>query len=182
VLIGGTATASCGPPLHVIERYTSVDRDFLVVGRGFGERMHDRLRAQLDTSFQMIRNAGDRGIPILSGSDTGNVSAFSHGKWHGKEAELLVKQVGMTPMEGDCRQHQRRCCDGQSRGRGRRGCPRQAGRHRHLGQGPDRRDYALQCPAEEALIIKDGRIVDTEGGGFRQLSEEPPRARMFFAG
>jgi imidazolonepropionase-like amidohydrolase len=41
---------------------------------------------------------------------------------------------------------------------------------------------ALQCPAEEALIIKDGRIVDTEGGGFRQLSEEPPRARMFFAG
>jgi imidazolonepropionase-like amidohydrolase len=35
----------------------------------------------------------------LSGSDTGNASAFSHGKWHGKEAELFVKQVGMTSME-----------------------------------------------------------------------------------
>src|SRR5260370_24182324 len=57
------------------------------------------MRAQLDTSFQMIRNARDRGIPILSGSDTGNASAFSHGKWHGKEAELFVKQGGMTPME-----------------------------------------------------------------------------------
>jgi hypothetical protein len=48
---------------------------------------------------QMIRNARDRGIAILSGSDTGNASAFSHGKWHGKEAELFVKEIGMTPME-----------------------------------------------------------------------------------
>jgi hypothetical protein len=37
------------------------------------------LRAQLDTSFQMIRNARDRGVAILSGSDTGNASAFNHG-------------------------------------------------------------------------------------------------------
>jgi imidazolonepropionase-like amidohydrolase len=67
-------------------------------GRGFGDRVRDRLRAQLDTSFQMIRNARDRGIAILSGSDTGNASAFNHGKWHGKEAELFV-EIGMTPME-----------------------------------------------------------------------------------
>jgi len=40
----------------------------------------------------------------------------------------------------------------------------------------------LQRPAVTSLIIKDGRIVDSEGGGFRQLSEEPPRARMFLAG
>src|SRR5207245_11097247 len=67
-------------------------------GRGFGDRVRDRLRAQLDTSFQMLRNARDRGIPIMSGSDTGNASAFNHGRWHGKEAELLVKEVGMPPM------------------------------------------------------------------------------------
>src|SRR5215472_9429610 len=66
---------------------------------GVGARIGDRLRAQLHTSYRMIRNARDRGIPILSGSDTGNASAFSHGKWHGKEAELFVKEVGMTPME-----------------------------------------------------------------------------------
>src|SRR5262249_13424360 len=68
-------------------------------GRSLGERVRDRLRAQLDTSFQMIRNARDRGIPILSGSDTGNASAFTHGRWHGKEAELFVREIGMTPME-----------------------------------------------------------------------------------
>jgi imidazolonepropionase-like amidohydrolase len=40
----------------------------------------------------------------------------------------------------------------------------------------------LQRPAKTSLIIKDGRIVDREGGGFRQLSEEPPRAGMFLGG
>src|SRR2546423_1052484 len=30
---------------------------------------------------------------------TGTASAFHHGKWHGKEAELFVREVGMTPME-----------------------------------------------------------------------------------
>ena len=46
-----------------------------------------------------VRNARDRGIFVMSGSDTGNASAFNHGRWHGKEAELLVKEVGMPPME-----------------------------------------------------------------------------------
>lgn len=40
----------------------------------------------------------------------------------------------------------------------------------------------LQRPTEISLIIKDGRIVDHEGGGFRQLSEEPPRAWIVLAG
>ena len=68
-------------------------------GRGLGDRVRDRLRAQLDTSFQMIRNARDRGISVMSGSDTGNASDFRHGRWHGKEAELFVREVGMPPME-----------------------------------------------------------------------------------
>ncbi len=37
---------------------------------------------------------------MLSGSDTGNASAFSHGKWHGKEAELFLKEVGMQISGG----------------------------------------------------------------------------------
>jgi imidazolonepropionase-like amidohydrolase len=40
----------------------------------------------------------------------------------------------------------------------------------------------LQRPTEISLIIKDGRIVDHEGGGSSQLSEEPSRARIFLAG
>ena len=35
----------------------------------------------------------------------------------------------------------------------------------------------LQRPSEISTIIKDGRIVDREAGGFRELPEELPRAR-----
>ena len=35
----------------------------------------------------------------------------------------------------------------------------------------------LQRPSEISTIIKDGRIVDREAGGFRQLPDELPRAR-----
>ena len=37
----------------------------------------------------------------------------------------------------------------------------------------------LQRPDEISVIIKEGRIIDrAAAGGFLQLSEEPPRARM----
>jgi len=148
-------------------------------GRGFGERVRDRLRAQLDTSFQMIRNARDRGIPIMSGSDTGNASAFSHGKWHGKEAKLLVKEVGMTPMEAILANTS--------------GNAWLIGLENEVGviapgrladiviwnSDPLADITVLQRPSEISCVIKDGRIIDREGVGFRQLAEEPPRARMF---
>ncbi|MGB9647621.1 MAG: amidohydrolase family protein [Stellaceae bacterium] len=150
--------------------------------RGFGDRVRDRLRTQLDTSFQMIRNARDRGIPVLSGSDTGNASAFSHGKWHGKEAALFVKEVGMTPMEAIV-----------ANTSGNAAMVNLAGEVGVIAPGrladiviwdndPLADITVLQRPAEIALIIKDGRIVDREDGGFRRLSDEPPRARMYLAG
>jgi imidazolonepropionase-like amidohydrolase len=148
-------------------------------GRGFGDRVRDRSRAQLDTSFQMIRNARDRGIPIMSGSDTGNGSAFSHGKWHGKEAELFVKEVGMTPMEAIV-----------TNTSGNAWLMNPEGEIGVIAAGkladiviwdsdPLADITVLQRPSEISVIIKDGRIVDREAGGFRRLSEEPPRAGVF---
>jgi imidazolonepropionase-like amidohydrolase len=147
-------------------------------GRGFGELVRDRLRAQLDTSFQMIRNARDRGIPIMSGSDTGNASAFSHGKWHGKEAELFVKEVGMTPMEA--------ILANTGRNAWLMGLENEVG---DIAPGkladivvwnsdPLADITVLQRPGEISVVIKDGRIVEWEAIGFRQLVEEPPRARV----
>jgi imidazolonepropionase-like amidohydrolase len=91
--------AKAGIPIAPVLTSPWIGVEHGAAGRGFGDRVRDRLRAQLDTSFQMIRNARERDIPILSGSDTGNASAFSHGRWHGKEAELFIREVGMTPME-----------------------------------------------------------------------------------
>jgi imidazolonepropionase-like amidohydrolase len=118
----------------------------------------------------------------MSGSDTGNASAFSHGRWHGKEAELLVKEVGMPPMEA--------IVANTSRNAWLMGLEGEVG---VIASGkladiviwnsdPLADITVLQRPSEISTIIKDGRIVDREAGGFRQLPGELPRARASISG
>jgi imidazolonepropionase-like amidohydrolase len=174
--------AKAGMPIAPVLTSPWIGVEHGAAGRSFGDRVRDRLRAQLDTSFQMIRNARDRGIPILSGSDTGNASAFSHGKWHGKEAELFVKQVGMTPMEAIVANTSGNAAMVNLTGEVGVIAPGKLADIVIWDKDPIADITILQRPAEISLIIKDGRIVDTEGGAFRQLSEETPRARRFLAG
>jgi imidazolonepropionase-like amidohydrolase len=151
-------------------------------GRGLGDRVRDRLRAQLDTSFQMIRKARDRGISVMSGSDTGNASAFSHGRWHGKEAELFVKEVGMPAMEA--------IVANTSRSAWLMGLEDEVGVIAPSklaviliwNSDPVADITVLQRPSEISTIIKDGRVIDREAGGFRQLPDELPRARASISG
>src|SRR5215471_2380348 len=151
-------------------------------GRSLGERARDRLRAQLDTSFQMIRNARDRGIPILSGSDTGNASAFTHGRWHGKEAELFVREIGMTPMEAIVANTSGNAWLLNLDGEVGVIAPGKLADIVIWDSDPIADIAVLQRPAEISRIIKDGRIVDRDAGGFLPLPEEPPRARIFVSG
>ena len=174
--------AKAGMPIAPVLTSPWIGVEHGAAGRGFGDRVRDRLRAQLDTSFQMIRNARDRGIPILSGSDTGNASAFSHGKWHGKEAELFVNQVGMTPMEAILANTSGNAAMVNLTGEVGVIAPGKLADIVIWDKDPIADITVLQRPAEISLLIKDGQIVDSEGGGFRRLSEEPPRARMFLAG
>jgi imidazolonepropionase-like amidohydrolase len=150
--------------------------------RGFGDGVRDRLRAQLDTSYQMIRNARDRGIPVLIGSDTGNASAFSHGRWHGKEAELFVKEVGMTPMEAILANTSGNAWLLNLDGEVGVVAPGKLADIVVWDSDPLADITVLQRPSEISLIVKDGRIVEREGGGLPPLGEEPPRARMFLQG
>jgi imidazolonepropionase-like amidohydrolase len=151
----------------------------LGVGRAAGGPSSDRLRAQLDQSFQMLRNARERGIAILSGSDTGNASAFQHGRWHGKEAELFVKEVGMTPLEA--------IAANTSRSAALLGFAGEVGvvatgRLADIviwNRDPVADITVLQRPDEIAAIIKDGRVIDRDAPGFLPLAEEPQRARIF---
>jgi len=146
--------------------------------RGFGDRVRDRLRAQLDTSFQMIRNARDRGIPILSGSDTGNASAFAHGKWHGKEAELFVKKIGMTPMEAIVANTGGNASIMNLEGEVGVIAPGRLADIVIWNNDPLADITVLQRPSEISVIIKDGRLIERDARGFRELTEEPGRARI----
>jgi imidazolonepropionase-like amidohydrolase len=170
--------AKAGIPIAPVLTSPWIGVEHGAAGRGFSERVRGRLRAQLDTSFQMVRNARERGIPIMSGSDTGNASAFNHGKWHGKEAELFVKEVGMTPMEAILTN-----TSGNAWLIGLEGevgiiAPGRLADIVIWNSDPLADITVLQRPSEISCVIKDGRIVDREAVGFRQLGEEPPRARM----
>ena len=148
--------------------------------RGFADRVRDRLRAQLDISFQMIRNARARGIPVLSGSDTGNASAFAHGRWHGKEAELFVTEIGMSPMEAILANTSGNAAMVNLGGEVGVIAPGKLADIVIWDSDPIADITVLQRPGEISVIIKDGRIVDREAvGGFNPLVEEPGRSRVF---
>jgi imidazolonepropionase-like amidohydrolase len=151
-------------------------------GRGLSDRVRDRLRAQLDTSFQMIRNARDHGILVMSGSDTGNASAFSHGRWHGKEAELFVKEVGMSAMEAIVANTSRNAWLMGLEGEVGMIAPGKLADIVIWKNDPLADITVLQRPSEISIIIKDGRVVDREAGGFRQFADELPRARASISG
>jgi imidazolonepropionase-like amidohydrolase len=141
------------------------------------QRERNRLWAQLDRSFQMIRNARERSIPVLSGSDTGNASALAHGRWHGKEAELFVQEVGMTPMEAILANTSRNAWLIGLEGEIGVIAPGELADIVIWNSDPLADITVLQRPDEISMIVKDGLIVDrADPGGFRQLSEEPPRA------
>jgi imidazolonepropionase-like amidohydrolase len=118
----------------------------------------------------------------MSGSDTGNASAFSHGRWHGKEAELFVKEIGMSPMEA--------IVANTSRNAWLMGLDSEVGviapgklADIVIWNSDPLADIAvLQRPCEISTIIKDGRVVDREAGGFCQLPGELPRARASISG
>jgi imidazolonepropionase-like amidohydrolase len=159
--------ARAGIPIAAVLTSPWIGTERGPAGRGRGDRVRDRLRARLDTSFQMIRNAHDRGIPILIGSDTGNASAFAHGKWHGKEAELFVKEVGMTPMEAIAANTSGNAAMVNLTGEVGVIAPGKLADIVVWANDPVADITVLQRPAEISLIIKDGRIVDRERLGFR---------------
>jgi imidazolonepropionase-like amidohydrolase len=127
----------------------------------------------------MLRNARDRGIAILSGSDTGNALAFHHGRWHGKEAELFVRQVGMTPVEAIVANTSRSAWLLNLDGKLGVIAPGMLADIVIWSRDPVADITVLQRPDEIALIVKDGRIIDRDALGFLPLAEEPLRARIF---
>jgi imidazolonepropionase-like amidohydrolase len=171
--------AKAGIPIAPVLTSPWIGVEYGAATRSYGYRIRDRLGRQLDASFQMIRNARARGIAILSGSDSGNASAFAHGSWHGKEAELFVNEVGMTPIEAIAANTGRNAW---LIGLGGEIGVIAPGRLADIviWDGDPTADITvLQRPDEISVIIKDGRMVDrAAAGGFLQLSEEPPLARM----
>jgi imidazolonepropionase-like amidohydrolase len=142
---------------------------------GFPEAMRRRVREQLEINFETIRQARARGIRILAGTDSGNAAAFEHGRYHGREAEILVKEIGMSPMEAILAYT--------------RDNARVVGLEGQLGTieegkladiiawdaNPLEDITVLQRPQQLAFVVKDGRHITQPCAGFRAMEPEPER-------
>ena len=53
---------------------------------------------EIETSSLMLKRAYDAGVPMLCGSESG-FSITPMGHWHGREIEVLVKHLGLTPLQ-----------------------------------------------------------------------------------
>jgi imidazolonepropionase-like amidohydrolase len=146
---------------------------------GFSPSMRDRMQEQLDINYETIRKARKKGIEILGGSDTGNAAVFVHGRWHGKEAELFVKQIGMTPMEAIMANTSKNAAMVGLKDKVGVVAPGKLADIVVWDNDPIQDITILQRPTEISVIVKDGKIVDREVEGFRHLKEEPPRAKAY---
>jgi imidazolonepropionase-like amidohydrolase len=146
---------------------------------GFNASMRHRMREQLEINYETIRKARKKGIEVLSGSDTGNAAVFVHGRWHGKEAELFVKELGMTPMEAILANTSKNAAMVGLKDKVGVLAPGKLADIVIWDNDPIKDITVLQRPTEISVIVKDGKIVDREVEGFRHLKEEPQRAKAY---
>jgi imidazolonepropionase-like amidohydrolase len=149
---------------------------------GFAATMRNRVKAQLDKNFESIRKARQRGIPILYGTDSGNAAAFAYGKYHGREAQILCKEIGLTPMEAIVAATSLNAQTIGLAGKVGAIAPGMLADVIVWNEDPLRDIAVLQKPELLAAVIKDGRVIDRDAEGFRRLRAEPPRANIVAQG
>ena len=66
------------------------------VGAGIGQE--DLFRGEIRATAKMMRAAYDAGVPMLCGSESG-FALTPYGHWHGREMEVFVNELGLTPLE-----------------------------------------------------------------------------------
>jgi imidazolonepropionase-like amidohydrolase len=88
--------------VRIVPTATFVAR-VLEVGREVGQEQIqiniDRMKRHMDGLVNVLQRARALGIKVMCGTDTGNYSWMPYGKMHAKEAEMLVRYGGYTPME-----------------------------------------------------------------------------------
>jgi len=94
------AVAKAG--VRIVPTVTFVER-VLEFGREVGQEQIqidlDRMKRNMDGLVNVLHRARAFGIKVLCGTDTGNYSWMPYGKMHAKEAEILVRYGGYTPIE-----------------------------------------------------------------------------------
>lgn len=65
---------------------------------GASPELIDLFRREIDSSSVSLKRAYDAGVPFMCGSESG-FSITPLGNWHGREIEVFVKHLGLTPLQ-----------------------------------------------------------------------------------
>jgi imidazolonepropionase-like amidohydrolase len=65
---------------------------------GMSPELTEVFKKEIESSAVPLKQCYDAGVPFLSGSETG-FSITPIGHWHGRELEVFVKHLGMTPLQ-----------------------------------------------------------------------------------
>ncbi len=65
---------------------------------GAGTAQVALFRGEIEATAAMVRRAHDAGVTLLCGSESG-FSLTPYGHWHGREVELFVTELGLSPLE-----------------------------------------------------------------------------------
>ena len=171
------AVAHAGVPIMPVFTQCQIITE-LSEKEGFSVAARDRVRRQLEKNYAAIRMARAKGIQILAGTDSGNAAAFEHGRHHGREAELLVREIGLSPMEAIVAFTRD---NAKIVGLEGRAGTIESGRLADIiiwDRDPVADIRVLQQPDLLSAVVKDGRVIDRSRLGFRDLQAEPPRAMV----
>jgi imidazolonepropionase-like amidohydrolase len=160
----------------VAERQIPIMPTFTGVYKAIEQDGPARLQEQLDVNLAAIRQAKDMGIEILVGTDTGNAAAYGHGKWHGLEAGILVREIGLTPMEALVANTRLNAKVVGLDGRVGTIADGMLADIVLWGADPIADISVLGQPEQVKTVIKDGEVLDLTHEGFIPLPEEPRRA------
>jgi imidazolonepropionase-like amidohydrolase len=135
---------------------------------GLSERARDIMKGQMEHATRVGERAKGLGTTLLSGTDTGNSYAREYGKHHGYEAEIMVKHVGLSPMEA--------IVANTSQNAWAVGLENEVGILEPgkladvivLKEDPLADIRVLRDPKNVATVIKDGRIIDGAGENWEE--------------
>ena len=158
---------------RIVPTATFVER-VLEIGREVGQEQIqiniDRMKRHMDGLVNVLQRARALGIKVMCGTDSGNYSWMPYGKMHAKEAEILVRCGGYTPLEAiKASTRDNAFAVGLENELG----VLETGKLADiiiLKQNPAADIRALQEPSNLAMVIKDGKKVNLDD----HLLEEAP--------
>lgn len=65
---------------------------------GASAYLQDLFAREIEESSQQLRQAYDAGVPMVCGTESG-FSITPYGEWHWREAQILVENLGLTPLQ-----------------------------------------------------------------------------------